>query len=170
MVPATAAHARAEIHDREAFARLIAARIPERWPPDSTVDALPLLLKWLEAVPDRVGWFAWYALAREIEAQGPVLVGSAGFLGPPKGGAVEIGYSVLPPYQKRGIATETVGRLVRRAFDESKQLDRIVAETEWSNPESVRVLTKLGFVESGEKRFELSRGRWLIAAQLIDTT
>jgi ribosomal-protein-alanine N-acetyltransferase len=157
LVPATATHVRAEIHDRDAFARLIAVRVPAGWPPESTVDALPLFLKWLEAAPDRVGWFAWYALAREIEAQGPVLVGSAGFLGPPKSGAVEIGYSVLPPHQKRGFATETVGRLVRWAFDESKELDRIVAVTEWSNPASVRVLTKLGFIESGEKRFELSR-------------
>jgi RimJ/RimL family protein N-acetyltransferase len=167
LVAATAAHVSAEINDRDAFARLIAAQIPANWPPESTADALPLFLGWLQAAPAAVGWFGWYALAKEIGAPGPVLVGNAGFLGPPRDGAVDVGYSVLPQYQQRGIATEVVGRLLRWAFQESTLLQRIAAETEWSNPASVRVLNKLGFVPSGQsahaegQRFELSRERWL---------
>jgi [ribosomal protein S5]-alanine N-acetyltransferase len=126
------------------------AEIPANWPPESTADALPLFLRWLGAAPDGVGWFGWYALAKEAGAQGPVLVGNGGFLGPPQGGVVDVGYSVRPQYHKRGIATEMVGRLLRWAFEESEELHRISAETEWSNFASVRVLMKLGFIQSGQ--------------------
>ena len=56
LVPATPEMARAEIRDRERFARLLEARVPENWPPESVADALPPLLRWLEASPGRIGW------------------------------------------------------------------------------------------------------------------
>ena len=167
LVPATFDHVHAEINDRSIFARLIPAEIPANWPPENTVDALPLFLGWLEAAPDAVGWFGWYALAKDLGEQGPVLVGSGGFLGPPRDRIVELGYSVLPQFHTRGIATEMVGRLLQWAFEESGELNRIAAETEWSNPASVRVLGKVGFVRSGQsanaegQRFELSREKWM---------
>jgi RimJ/RimL family protein N-acetyltransferase len=162
LVPATVAHVRAEICDRIEFARLIQAMIPENWPPESAADALPLFLKWLEAAPDRVGWFGWYVLAQSDGANVPVLVGSCGFLGPPRDGDVNIGYSVLPQFQRRGFATEMIGGLVHWALEQPAVI-RIVAETEWANPASLRVLTKLGFAAVGPSadqrgtRFELSR-------------
>ncbi len=81
LIPATVTLARAELADRGELARLLAAAIPENWPPESTADALPLFLSWLEAAPDRVGWFGWYALARTDDVDVPVLVGGGGFLG-----------------------------------------------------------------------------------------
>ena len=53
LTPATVALARAEIGDRAEFARLLRASVPDNWPPETTVDALPLFLGWLEAAPDR---------------------------------------------------------------------------------------------------------------------
>jgi [ribosomal protein S5]-alanine N-acetyltransferase len=162
LVPATVAHVRAEIGDRVEFAKLIQAEVPENWPPESAADALPLFLKWLEAAGDQVGWFGWYALAQADGANAPMLVGSCGFLGPPRDGEVKVGYSVLPRFQRRGLATEMVGGLVRWALQQPG-VNRIVAETEWENPASVRVLMKLGFVAVGSSangqgaRFELSR-------------
>lgn len=191
LVPATVAHVRAEIGDRVEFARLLDAEVPGNWPPEGVADALPLFLGWLEAAPDRVGWFGWYALASNRliqEAQLPttifsgldwpapgcsglqenrsdtlVLVGSGGFLGPPQDGEVQIGYSVLPQFQRRRFATEMAGGLVRWALEQPDVL-RIVAETEWANPASVRVLSALGFAaaglsaEPGGMRFVLSQG------------
>jgi RimJ/RimL family protein N-acetyltransferase len=163
LVPATRAHVSAEINDLDALAQLISAEVPANWPPESAADALPLFLGWLEAAPDAVGWFGWYALAKEVGARAPVLVGSGGFLGPPRDRVVSVGYAVLPEYHGRGIATEMVGRLLRWAFEQSPELQRISAETEWSNPASVRVLKKLGFIQSGQsanadgQHFELSR-------------
>lgn len=160
LVPATVALARTEISDRGAFARLLEAAVPDNWPPESAADALPLFLSWLEAAPDRVGWFGWYALARLGDANPPVLIGGGGFLGPPQGRSVQIGYSLLPEFQQQGYATEMVHGLVRWAFSQP-EVDSVVAETEWANPASVRVLEKVGFKPSGSAsepggaRFEL---------------
>jgi RimJ/RimL family protein N-acetyltransferase len=148
LVPATVAHVRAEIGDRGEFARLLDASVPGNWPPESTVDALPLFLEWLEAAPESVGWFGWYALRHADGADQAVLVGGGGFLGPPREGQVNFGYSVLPQFQGAGFATEMAGALVQWAWQQ-RVATRIVAETEWANPASVRVLSKLGFVETG---------------------
>jgi RimJ/RimL family protein N-acetyltransferase len=151
--------ARAELGDRVTFAKMLGATVPDNWPPETLADALPLFLEWFEADPDRVGWFGWYALTAGPD--GPVLVASGGFKGPPRDGTVEIGYSVLPQFQGRGIATELVRELVRWAIAQPG-VNRIVAETEWANPASVRVLAKAGFVhrgpatEPGGERFEYS--------------
>ena len=167
LIPATVALARAEIGDRGAggeFARLLGASVPDNWPPESAADALGLFLGWLEAAPDRVGWFGWYALAAGAGAGAlaalPVLVGGCGFLGPPRDGVAKMGYSVLPQFQRQGYATEMVRELVNWALGQQGVV-RIVAETEWANPASVRVLEKAGFVsvgpavEPGGRRFEL---------------
>jgi [ribosomal protein S5]-alanine N-acetyltransferase len=159
IVPATVALARAELGDRLEFARQLDAAIPENWPPESAADALPLFLGWLEAAPDQVGWFGWYGLALE-DTGSRILVAGGGFLGPPQAGSVQLGYSVLPQYQGRGYATELVNALIEWAR-EQPGLERIVAETEWANPASARVLQKAGFVEVGSiegsegSRFEL---------------
>lgn len=163
LMPATIALARAEIGDRGELARLLGASVPDDWPPETLADALPLFLGRLEAAPDRIGWFAWYALAGDDGAAAQVLVASGGFKGPPLDGTVEIGYSVLPRFQGRGYATEMVDGLVRWAM-EQPGVNRVAAETEWANPASVRVLTKAGFVpcgrgtEPGGARFEYRGG------------
>ena len=163
LIPATVALARAEIGDRGEFALLLGASVPDNWPPETAADALPLFLGWLEAAPDRVGWFGWYALVAGDGAAPPVLVGGGGFFGPPRDGVAQIGYSVLPQFQRQGYATEMVGELVNWALGQQGTV-RIVAETEWANPASVRVLEKAGFVSVGPAaepdgtRFEWSGG------------
>ncbi|MEO6011352.1 MAG: GNAT family N-acetyltransferase [Vicinamibacteraceae bacterium] len=160
LVPSSVELARAELHDRPAFADLLGAIVPDTWPPESTVDALPLFLGWLEAAPDQVGWFGWYALLRDATGTGSVLVGGGGFLGPPEDGSVQMGYSVLPEFQRRGYATEMVKGLASWAFIQPG-VAVITAETEWANPASVRVLERTGFQQTGTAsdpagtRFEL---------------
>ena len=162
LMPATVALARAEIGDRAEFTRLVGAVVPENWPPESVADALPLFLSWLEAAPDCVGWFGWYALTRTDGEEPPMLIGGGGFLGTPQDGRAQIGYSVLHQFQGRGYATEIVGGLVRWAFAQPG-VEFIAAETEWANPASTRVLEKAGFLpaglaaEPGGSRFERSR-------------
>ncbi len=148
LLPATVPLARAELSDRAEFARLLDAVVPESWPPETLADALPLFLGWLEAAPDRAGWFGWYALATGDAAAAPVLVASGGFMGPPDDGTVNIGYSVLPEFQGKGYATELVVGLVGWAVRQPG-VARVLAETEWANPASVRVLEKAGFLHAG---------------------
>ncbi len=60
----------------------------------------------------------------------------------------EIGYSILPEFCGRGIATEAVRALVAEAFERIK-LQRITAYCVPENAASVRVLHKLGFTPTG---------------------
>jgi [ribosomal protein S5]-alanine N-acetyltransferase len=155
LVPATVALARAELTDRAEFARLLAAAVPEEWPPEILADALPLFLQWIEAAPDRAGWYVWYAMMRAPHEAldmlagdvGDILIASGGFKGPPQDGTVEIGYSVLPRFQGHGYATEMVRALIDWALAQPGVL-RIIAETTGDNTPSMRLLHKLGFVET----------------------
>ncbi|QWF16266.1 GNAT family N-acetyltransferase [Lysobacter capsici] len=162
LVPATLALARAELEDRAEFAALLNAHVPEAWPPQTVADALPLFALWLQAAPSCGGWFSWYALARQEDGAASVLVASGGFVGPPLDGEVAVGYAVLPQFEGRGYASEMAGALVEWALAQPR-VERVIAETEWANPASVRVLSKLGFVRSGTARaaeglrFERSR-------------
>ncbi|MCC7261615.1 MAG: GNAT family N-acetyltransferase [Candidatus Latescibacteria bacterium] len=148
LLPSTVPLARAELGDRSEFARLLGASVPENWPPESLLDALPLFLAGLETGPDRVGWFSWYGLAAGNDAGSRMLVSSGGFSGLPHEGTVELWYSVLPQFQGMGYATEMVIGLTTWAMGQSG-VRRVVAETEWENPASVRVLSKAGFTASG---------------------
>lgn len=160
LMPATLPVARAEVGDRAAFAGLLGAAVPDNWPPETLADALPLFLEWMEAAPDAVGWFGWYALADIGGA--PTLVAGGGFLGPPQSGTVQMGYSVLPQFQGKGCATELATALVGWALAQPG-VECVVAETEWANPASVRVLEKAGFALVGPsadgngQRFECRR-------------
>ena len=149
LVPATVELARAELNNRSEFARLLGAAVPTNWPPETLTDALPVLLKWMEAAPEQVGWFSWYALARtEGASPSHILIGGCGFFGPPQHGTVQIGYSVLPEFQRQGFATEMVRGIAKWAMEQPNVI-RIRAETEWENPVSVRVLEKVGFAATG---------------------
>ncbi len=163
LVPRTAELTRAEIADRPAFTALLDSTVPANWPPDLLVDALPWFLQQLEAAPDQVGWLDWYGLVRGIGGQPDVLVASGGFLGPPQDGTVEVGYSVLPQFQRQGLATEMVAGLVDWALVQAG-VQQVVAEAHADNTPSVRLLGRLGFVaigagrDPGHLRFGRSRG------------
>ena len=148
LIPTTVDLARAEMSDRPAFAESLGARVPENWPPESAADALPYFLQMLEENPTWAGWLGWYAIA-SFGDEGPTLVGSGGFFGPPSAtGEIETGYSVLPQFQRLGIATEMVGGLIGWATAHDS-VRRVVARTTEDNIGSRRVLSTLGFVDDG---------------------
>jgi RimJ/RimL family protein N-acetyltransferase len=148
LVPATAELVRAEIGDRPVFAALLGATIPADWPPEMLVDALPFFLRQLEAAPDQTGWLNWYGLLAGGHGEPFVLMASGGFMGPPRNGTVEVGYSVLPEFQRQGYATEMAAALVDWAFAQP-DVRRVIAEAHTDNTPSLRLLRKLGFVEIG---------------------
>ncbi len=148
LVPATVELARAEIEDRTAFGVQLGATIPATWPPEQLADALPFFLRQLEASPGQVGWFGWYGLLRGTGAQPDTLVASGGFMGPPVNGGVEIGYSVLPEYQRGGLATEMVEQLADWALAHAA-VRCVRAEIHQDNTPSLRLVRRLGFLERG---------------------
>lgn len=149
LVAATLRHVDAELHDRDALARLLGARVPASWPPgEYDRGAQAFFRAQLLNDPTRVGWLTWYAIARHPDGTRDTLVAGAGFFGPPAEGAVEVGYSVVPEARGRGVATEVVGALVAFAFTHPA-VDRVVAHTTDENVASTKVLQRSGFQRVG---------------------
>ena len=99
-----------------------------------------------------------------------MLVGAGGYKGRPSPeGTVEIGYSIVPEYQRRGLATEAAAALVARAFCDTR-VNRVIAETLPKLAPSIGVLRKNGFRLIGEGsepeviRFELTRAEYELRA------
>ena len=161
LVAATADLAHAESQDRELLMSLLGVFLPEGWPPPLTEDRVEFNAKRLEQNPHEAGWWFWYIVSRESIQH--VAVGVASFKGPPnETGTVDIGCSILEPFQGRGYATEAVDALVTRAFTHS-EVATILAETYPHLTGSIRVLEKNGFQkigpgsEPGSIQFSLQR-------------
>lgn len=152
----------ADLEDRPRFSRLLEAEIAPSWPPEFYDDAAR---RWmLHAASDRADSYAYYVLLARA-SQGPLLIGTAGFKGPPVGGSTEIGYSIVPEWQGRGLGTEIVAALIRHAFD-GDGVGAVCAHTYEHLMPSRRVLEKNGFIqrgvptEPGTIRYELTRAEW----------
>lgn len=144
LVAGTKVLAAAEIEDKAEFAKLLGALVPETWPPDNLRDVLGYFYALYEEHPEWEGWLTWYAV--RIDSDYPILCGGVGFKGPPdKRGMVEIGYSVLPEFERQGLATEMVAGMVQWA-KQQPQMKHVEAETNIDNKASIRVLEKNSFV------------------------
>jgi ribosomal-protein-alanine N-acetyltransferase len=62
---------------------------------------------------------------------------------------LDLGYMVIQPFQGRGMAVEGIRPLLKLAFSELNA-SKVTAKTRKSNPESIRVLEKLGFASIGK--------------------
>jgi ribosomal-protein-alanine N-acetyltransferase len=117
--------------------------VPRDWPPDYHANRLGFMRKALED-PDATGWWLHYVVLTDVTR--PTLVGVAGFKGPPSDGAVEIGYSIVPSWQRRGLATEASRALVGAAWQRGAKV--ILAHTLPHLEPSIGVLRKLEFAPS----------------------
>jgi RimJ/RimL family protein N-acetyltransferase len=82
------------------------------------------------------------------------MIGHAGYHGPPgvnakqNPDAVEIGYTIEPPYRGQGYATAAAAELLRRA--EERGIRHFVACTQPDNEPSLAIIRRLGFRQTGE--------------------
>lgn len=148
LLPARPTTIAAELEDHRALARVLGAAVPSDWPPEyHDRDTLEF---WRERLlePGAAGWWLHYAVL--IEPGSPTLVGSVGYKGPPTDGAVEIGYSVVPSWRRRGLATEACRALIAAAWERGATV--VLAHTLKHLTPSIGVLRKLGFksAESSE--------------------
>jgi RimJ/RimL family protein N-acetyltransferase len=163
LIPATARTTRAALMGRKALAQALELPVPESWPPDLLDDAaLEYMRDKLDLGPEHAGWWLHFVVLRDGPGGG-VVIGTAGYKGPPDpgDGSVEIGYSVVRDFQRRGYATETARALVSCAF-EVPEVRRVIAETLPGLTPSIGVLRKCGFrfigdgSEPGVIRYELT--------------
>lgn len=155
--------AEAELADNARLSALLGVQVPASWPPDTLRPVLPLFLASCKQSGSFEPWYlGWYGV---LHADGePTLCGSVGFKGGPTStGMVEIGYSVLPAFQRRGIATEMVIGASRWALAQPR-VSAVEADIARDNRASLRVVAKAGFVAHGAGaepdtlRFRLERG------------
>jgi RimJ/RimL family protein N-acetyltransferase len=167
LVPASAAHVRAELEGRDRLGALLGATVPPSWPPgEYDRAAQEYFLGCLTTAGSAgVGWYGWYAVRRHDREHEATVVGGGGYFGPPGAdGAVEIGYSVCPEWRGRGYAAEMAGALAAHAAAQPG-VARVIAHTSATNPASIAVLERVGFAmagpgaEAGTLRFEWSPPR-----------
>ena len=84
-------------------AGIIGAILPDAWPLADLLGVLPMQAA---ATPDQERFGIWLIVERDTNT----VVGDIGFHGPPDGGRVEIGFSVIPDRRRRGYASEAAGR------------------------------------------------------------
>lgn len=162
LVPASGELLSAALESPAALASVLGARVPRSWPPEF-VDppALQFTRDRLVMAPEQSGWGMFFVLLAGV-ADARVLIGTAGYKGPPAEGTVEIGYSIVSDHQRRGYASEAVRGLLARAFG-VPAVGRVIAETLPELIPSIGVLRKCGFAPVGEGsepgvvRFELTR-------------
>lgn len=165
LVPTTPETLHADLRGAGALARVLGVRVPGDWPPELyDRDAILFTLQGLRRAPARPNWWMYYVVRRPSERGPAMVVGCAGYKGPPEAGTAEIGYSVLRAHRGQGYATEAARALTREAFRD-RTVRRVVAETLPTLGASMRVLEKCGFHRvpgasgPGIIRYELPRAR-----------
>jgi RimJ/RimL family protein N-acetyltransferase len=148
LIPSTLEHLAAELREPNGLGPLLGVVVPGDWPPgEYDRDAQEYFRERLEA-GGPVGWFGWYAVTRGSEGQREALVACGGYFGPPEGGTVELGYSVVPSARRKGFATEMVQALLARALADPA-VAQVIAHTSDGNLASTRVLLRCGFQRVG---------------------
>ncbi|HEY8590582.1 MAG TPA: GNAT family protein [Naasia sp.] len=143
LVPATVPLLDALASDRAEFSAMIGSAAPDAWP--QFPEAIGFTRDVLTEHPEQGEWWMWFFVE---EATG-LLVGSGGYVGPPRDRTVEIGYEVAPAFRDRGLGVGAAAALVDRAV-ETGEVDAVIAHTLPLQNPSTRVLVCLGFSRAGE--------------------
>ena len=123
---------------------LVHGRRLSHWAPDFPADGDREIAGLLARTGIPSGPGADFAPRLVVERDSALAVGSAGFLGPPENGRLEIGYGLVASRRGRGYATEVVRALTAFALGRP-EVTEVVATVEPGNRESVHVLEKSGF-------------------------
>lgn len=139
--------------DLETASREIGATVPA-WVADELENFLKFRLAQLSVDPTIHGWLG-RAMVLTDEDGSRRVVGSIGFHGPPdKKSRLEVGYSVDPPYRRRGYANESVKAMFDWAHREHG-IETFVASISPDNDASLRLASGFGFLQVGEQMDEI---------------
>jgi RimJ/RimL family protein N-acetyltransferase len=138
---------------KEDAERLIAARMPRRWPNRELVErAFTASLEAIRAHPEVRLWGDRVLIARGPEGE-PRVIGSVVFHGRPDDGIAEIAYGVEEASQGQGYATEAVAACLAWALQEAGIVAVQAATFAWHVP-SLRVIGKVGMTPAGTRDHE----------------
>ena len=151
LMPATEEQLLAELIDHAALSAALHVDVTAEWPPEFyDADAVRYTLEHLRANPEQRDWGFYYITLPERADQRATVIGAGGFKGPPDAkGEVELGYGVVPEFQRRGYATEAVRGMTKFAFRDLR-VQAVVGLTIPSLIPSIGVLKKAEFRFEGE--------------------
>lgn len=162
LIAADVAILRADATNRPRLSALLDAAVPPDWPPELFDNHQELFAQKMESGEWPMGFAPWYWIHREPGSP-RTLFGSGGFYRMPAGdGDIMCGYSIVPTFQGRGLATEAMRALFAWLFDQPG-VRRIIGDTFPHLNQSIRVMTKLGMTptdpgeEAGTIRFALRK-------------
>ncbi|AKU92481.1 GNAT family N-acetyltransferase [Vulgatibacter incomptus] len=146
LVPCSPAVARAaDSGGAAAVEALLRVHVDPSWPSPDLREVLLGHAEAIEADPALWCWGLWLVL----DGRARNLVGDVGFKGPPDStGTVEVGYGIVPPFRRRGLAVEAVRALIEWS-DIQPGVEMIAARCFASNAGSIGVLEHLGFRRCG---------------------
>jgi RimJ/RimL family protein N-acetyltransferase len=151
LVAITPAMLKADEAANGSLARLLRARVTEEWPPEHwEPHVYHFILKQFADEPQTMGWHRYVVLA-EDRGRRRTLIGAVGGFPKPEG-EVEIGYSTVPNYQRKGYGTEAARALVEWLL-KRKDVRSVCAQTYPRLPESIKVMERCGmsFVGDGDE-------------------
>jgi [ribosomal protein S5]-alanine N-acetyltransferase len=134
--------------DRDRAAQALDLELPDNVVRDGTRRFSELRLRQMREDPRFLEW-----CPHAVVLEG-TMIGHAGYHGPPgvnakqNPDAVEIGYTIEPPYRGHGYATAAATELLRRA--EERGIRHFVACTQPDNEPSLAIIRRLGFTQTGE--------------------
>jgi [ribosomal protein S5]-alanine N-acetyltransferase len=152
LVAITPAMLRADEAADGSLGKILSADVTGEWPPEHwEPHVYHFIEKQYEDEPRTRGWHRYVLVPSGRGAGNPyTLIGAVGGF-PKLDGDVEIGYSTLPSYQRRGYATEAARALVEWLLTR-KDVQSVSAQTYPRLPESIKVMERCGmtYVGSGE--------------------
>jgi len=136
--------------------RLLGARVTAEWPAtDWEPHVFEFILRQYAWHPETMGWHRYVVLCDPLGLDLDLgvgltrtLVGAVGGF-PKQWGDVEIGYSTLPQFQRRGIATAAARTLVEWLLRQDG-VRSVSAQSFRRTPESVKVMERCGMTYVGE--------------------
>ncbi len=130
---------------------MLRAKVTAQWPPEHwEPHVLDFILAQIAANAETTGWNR-YVLLPDARGRGRTLIGCVGGFVKPDGD-VEIGYSTLPEFQRRGYGTEASSALVEWLLTRDG-IRSVSAQTFPRLPESIKVMERCGmrFVGNGDE-------------------
>lgn len=138
-----------QISDHHRLGELLQAAIPTNWPPvDWEPHVLVFILNQFQEHPEQIGWHRYVISHHPDGARS--LIGALGAFSkgtPPS--ECEIGYSILPPHEGKGFATEGTRALIAYLRNDER-INSIIAHTFPRLTGSIRVMEKCGLTFEGD--------------------